>query len=558
METQPHPYVYLLGGSALASAAVAGFALLRRRFPGMRSLALTGGLLAWWGLCSALAWLYAGSDWSHVWYYAMYLGVVGVPLGFLILVLDAIQQLRWLRRGRLALLMIEPCLMLLAVWTNDLHHLFVTHFGIFNRQGLVYLEIQRGPVYWINVVYSYLILLACMVLLLRKLRRSAPLFRWQIAAFIVGASLPWVGNIATLSGLLPVRGLDVTPVAFGLTAIIFYYALSSRASHNLLPMARGMLLEILSDGLLVLDANFRFLDANPAAERLLGMDARSLIGREAVEVFPHWRELAAILDPPQEYSAQAQGRHNPSQYLDLKVTPILNKGVLTGWLILFRDITDRWQMDQYLRNANQELQTRLTEIEALHQELRAQAIRDPLTNLYNRRYLEETLENELARAERDGSPVAVIMMDADHFKRINDVHGHKAGDLALQALARIIHLYIRKSDIACRYGGEEFVIVMPNTEMEVARERAEKIREDFRQVDFIGPGTRGETSLSIGIATYPLAGTRGDEVLDAADQAMYTAKVEGGNRVKLQTLPVKKTGIPVDPSLRPARKNKPE
>lgn len=558
MEIQLHPYVYFLGISALTSAVVAGFALLQPRLRGMRSLAMTGGLLTWWSLCSSLAWLYAGSELSHLWFYAMYLGVVGVPLSFLILVLDATHQLRWLTPWRLVVLLLEPALMLLVVWSNDLHHLFVTRFSTFSREGLVYLEIQRGPLYWANVVYSYLLLLACMVLLLRRLSRSAPLFRWQIAAFLAGASLPWLGNIITLGGLLPLRGLDITPAAFGFSAVIFYYALSSPARYNLLPMARGILLEVLSDGLLVLDGNFRFLDVNPAAERLLEMEARDLIGREIVEVFPHWQELAAILDSPREFSAQAQGRRNPAQFLDLKVTPILNKGILTGWLVLFRDITDRWHVEQQMRQANQELQTRLTEIEALHQELRALAIRDPLTNLYNRRYLEETLENELARAERDGNPVTVIMMDADHFKRINDVHGHKAGDLALQALARIIQLYIRKSDIACRYGGEEFVIVMPNTELEVARERAELIREDFRQVNFIGTNLRAETSLSIGIATYPLAGTRGDEVLDAADQAMYAAKVEGGNRIKLQTAPVKKTSIPAEPPTPPATKTKPE
>ncbi len=557
MTTQPHPYVYFLGISTLVSAAVGVLALLRRRSPGMRSLVMICGLLVSWSFFYALTWLYAGSEWSHIWFYAMYLGVAGVPLAFLVLVLDAIQQLRWLTPGRLALLLLEPVLMVLAVWTNDLHHLFVTRFAFSHIGGLVYLEIQRGPIYWVNVVYSYLLLLVSMALLVRRLNHNAPLFRWQITACIIGASLPWLGNIATLSGLVPLHVLDITPVTFGITAIVFYFALSSRARYNLLPTARGMLLEILSDGLLVLDTNFRFLVVNPAAERLLGMEARDLIGREAGEVFPHWHRLAALLDPPREYSAQAQGQHNPSLYLDLKVTPITNKGRVTGWLVLFRDITDRWQVEQQMLKANQELKARLTEIESLQQELRAQAIRDPLTNLYNRRYLEESLENELARAERENQPVAIIMLDADHFKRINDVHGHKAGDLALQALAHIIQLYIRKSDIACRYGGEEFVIVMPNTGLEVARERAEMIRGDFRQVDFIGPGARTGTSLSIGIAIYPLSGRRGDEVLDAADQAMYAAKMEGGNRIK-QALPVKKKDIPVEPPAPPVPKNKPE
>ena len=439
----------------------------------------------------------------------MYLAVVAVPLSFLILVLEITHTLKWLSKERLALLMLEPVVMLIAVWTNDLHHQFIARFSSFAQDGLIYMEFQRGPLYWINVFYSYSLLLVCMVLLVRTFARTAPLFRRQLSAFMLGASLPWLGNIAMLAGLLPFRGLDITPIVFGVTALIFYFTLSSRLRFNLLPVARSLILQVLSDGLVVADANFTYLDVNPAAERILGISARDLIGREAFQVFPEWKEfLGRLSEHPEEINVQIQGRQNPARHFDLKVTPITNEETVTGYLILFRDITDRWQAEQQVRQANLELQARFNEIEALQQELRTQATRDPLTNLYNRRYLEETLENELARAEREGNFVSIIMLDADKFKRINDLHGHKAGDLALQALARIIHLYIRKSDIACRYGGEEFVIVMPNTGMEVARDRAEKIREDFHRVNFIGPGTEWETSLSIGIAAYPISGTR--------------------------------------------------
>ncbi len=493
----------------------------------------------------------------------MYLAVVGVPLSFLILVREVIHQKAWFTGGRLALLLVEPVLMTLAVWTNDLHHEFVPRFSSYAQNGLIYMQVQRGPLYWANVLYSYLLLLGCMILLVRTFARTAPLFRRQLMAFMLGASLPWLGNIAMLAGLVPFRGLDITPIMFGLTALIFYFTLNSQLRFNLLPVARSLLLQVLSDGLLVLDGNFFFLDANPAAERILGVRARDIIGKDSLQVFPEWKELGPLLiEHPEEISIQAQGRYDRSRHFDLKITPVKKEGTVTGYLVLFRDITDRWEVEQQVRQANLELQARVNEIEALQNELRAQATRDPLTNLYNRRYLEETLENELARAEREGNPVSIIMMDADRFKRINDLHGHKAGDLALQALSRIIQLYIRKSDIACRYGGEEFVIVMPNTQMEVARDRAEKIREDFRNLDFIGPGTEAETSLSIGIAAYPLSGTRGEDVLDAADQAMYAAKIDGGNRIKLQDSPVRKP-TPADqsalfPSIKPEEKTKPE
>jgi diguanylate cyclase (GGDEF)-like protein len=236
-----------------------------------------------------------------------------------------------------------------------------------------------------------------------------------------------------------------------------------------------------------------------------------------------------------------------ARYYDVKATPITREEAITGYLVLFRDITDRWRAEQELRQANHELKTRLQEIEILQRELRLQATRDPLTNLYNRRYLEEILEKELARAARKSSPVSIIMLDADKFKRVNDIFGHKAGDRALQSLAGIILKYIRSSDIACRYGGEEFVIVMPNTEPEIARERAEHIRHDFYQVEFDGPESAGQTSLSIGIAAYPRSGLRADAMLDAADQAMYAAKRSGGNRIKLHAGNPKSDTLRLDP-----------
>lgn len=548
MPSPIHPYSYFFLASAIICAVTAVLAFLRRRSFGMAWLAILAGLMAVWAFFNALAWLNAGEAGAKLWLYISLSAALIMPVSMFALVLEvAHRPARFKGWWMPALLLIEPVLGLFALWTNDFHHLFITSFNTFTQDGLVYLDLQRGPLSWVSVGYTYLILVICMVMLIEALMSSAPLFRWQIAAFIAGISVPWIANIISLLGLLPFRGLNLTTAGFGITSVIFYIALAGSSRFNLLPMARGLLLEVLTDGLLVMDAGFRFLDVNPAAERLLRRSAREMVGRTAHEVLPHWNDMLALLEQRDgEINTQVQGRLNPSQYFDLKIMPIQNAEEVTGYLVLFRDVTDRWLVEQQIREANRELHTRLTEIEALQQELRALATRDPLTNLYNRRYLEEALENELARAERDGSPIAVIMLDADKFKRINDLHGHKAGDMALQALARIIHLYIRKSDIACRYGGEEFVIVMPHTGVEVARERAEKIREDFRRVDFIGPGTAAETSLSIGIAVYPLSGLRGEEVLDAADQAMYAAKMEGGNRIRLQTEPVVKPALPPD------------
>lgn len=161
--------------------------------------------------------------------------------------------------------------------------------------------------------------------------------------------------------------------------------------------------------------------------------------------------------------------------------------------------------------------------------LREQSILDPLTGLFNRRYLEETMERERAR---NGQPLAVIAIDVDHFKRFNDSHGHEAGDQALVALARLLRESVRNTDIACRYGGEEFVMLMPDTPAAIAAERAEALRVQVRELCLRFSGGQQEpVAISVGPAVAPGDGTRADVLLlRNADTALYAAKAGGRDR----------------------------
>jgi diguanylate cyclase (GGDEF)-like protein/PAS domain S-box-containing protein len=183
-----------------------------------------------------------------------------------------------------------------------------------------------------------------------------------------------------------------------------------------------------------------------------------------------------------------------------------------------------------LRQANVRLKAQLSQIEKLQGELREQAIRDPLTGLFNRRYLLETLTREIDRARRENWPVSVIVIDIDLFKKVNDAYGHKGGDLVLVALGDLLKNNTRVADIACRYGGEEFVIVMPKAYPLVAFERAEQIRIKFEMLRVPYEDVELNATISLGIAVFPLNGTGDDEVLIRADRALYQAKQAGRNR----------------------------
>jgi len=169
----------------------------------------------------------------------------------------------------------------------------------------------------------------------------------------------------------------------------------------------------------------------------------------------------------------------------------------------------------------------------LRESLREQATLDALTGLYNRRYLDEVLARELHAAVRRRSPLCVTMLDLDHFKLFNDTYGHEAGDTVLRELGHILQVNLRKSDISCRYGGEEFVLVFPDSSLADTCQRVEKIRALVKNL-VLRHGDQPATAITVsaGVAQARADGSTPSELLRAADDAMYAAKHAGGDRVE--------------------------
>jgi len=168
----------------------------------------------------------------------------------------------------------------------------------------------------------------------------------------------------------------------------------------------------------------------------------------------------------------------------------------------------------------------------LREALRTQSIKDPLTGLYNRRYLQELLDREIRRATRSSQPLGVLMLDLDHFKNFNDTYGHEAGDAVLRETASLLVRSIRAEDFVCRFGGEEFVVILPTADLRATTSRAERIRSKLRSlmVSYAGQSL-GPVTVSIGVAGLPIHGTADKILLQAADAALYRAKREGRDRV---------------------------
>lgn len=204
-----------------------------------------------------------------------------------------------------------------------------------------------------------------------------------------------------------------------------------------------------------------------------------------------------------------------------------------------------------LRKTRQELQRRVAEVESLQVQLLEQAIRDPLTQLYNRRHFDPSFEREWARCQRQRQVMSLMLLDIDHFKKVNDQYGHEAGDEVLRAVAQTLTRFFRDEDLVARLGGEEFSVLMPGIGAEACVQRAEALRERLAaQRTALPSGAELSVTVSIGVASYPAQGDDPAHLMRSADQALYAAKRAGRNAVRLGDSPVAQPANP-DPQVPP-------
>ncbi|MBN2044528.1 MAG: diguanylate cyclase [Anaerolineales bacterium] len=288
------------------------------------------------------------------------------------------------------------------------------------------------------------------------------------------------------------------------------------------------LFEAAQDGILILNANTgAIIDVNPFLVQMLGFSREEFLGKKL------W-EIGAFIDT--QASKDAFQTLQLDEYIRYRDLPLRSKD---GQLFQVEFISNvYWAGSEQVIQCNirditerKKAHDALLKSEAL---LREQSVRDHLTGLFNRRYMEETLGRELRRARRKQLTLGIIMCDVDDFKRFNDTWGHTAGDLVLNGLGKLLLKYVRGEDIACRYGGDEFIIVLPEATQAVAYERARIICDKTKLLEFHWEGKiLGAITLSLGVAIFPADGFTSAAVLKSVDMALYRAKKEGRGQVVL-------------------------
>ena len=305
---------------------------------------------------------------------------------------------------------------------------------------------------------------------------------------------------------------------------------------------RARAFDYLYDAVVVTDLQGIVTDWNPGAEKLYGYKRDEIIGKpvsilhapEDVERIT--AEVFAAIERQGYWTGEIKkvAKDQSVGWIESSVIPLFdeqNRSI--GALGINRDITQRRKIQQELLAANENLKSHLQEIELLQDKLREQAILDPLTGFYNRRYLIDMMQREIARAKRENTPISIAIMDLDHFKKINDTYGHKGGDAVLEAMAKLFLSHVRASDIVCRYGGEEFVFLMPGASIDHAAERMEELRIIIEAKSIVHNDKTIPVTASIGVASYPLNGEDDEALLLEADNMLYNSKRNGRNQVSV-------------------------
>ena len=366
MNPQNLPYIIVSAAAAAIALSVAIYAWRQRAVPGGSYLALLMLAVAVWALSSAGEFAAVSGPAKIWWSKVTYFGIVSVAPLWLLFILDYGQHSEWLTPRRIALMWLVPLITLGLVMTNEWHHLIwptITPSSGAPGATLIY---GHGIGFWVEWVYSYLLMVWGTVLLVRMTLRSSRLYRRQVAVMLAGAAMPWLGNVLYIAGLVPLPGLDLTPLAFALTGLPAAVGFTRFQILDLVPVARDALVESMGEGVLVVDAHNRVVDLNAVACRFIGCDAASAIGKQADTVLAKWPDLVARYeDVPEAQVEIAVDRPDGLGRLDLRISPLYDRRKrLTGRLIVSRDVTERWQAQQVLKQYASELEARNTELDA--------------------------------------------------------------------------------------------------------------------------------------------------------------------------------------------------
>lgn len=402
----------------------------------------------------------------------------------------------------------------LVIWTNPLHHMFRGHPQLETTSSpFLILVNDYGPWFYAYAAVGYLPFLFSFLLMGRAYHSGQRVYRRQIILLFVSVSVPLGMDMLYTFDLSPIPNFNLTTMFFGLSATVIGAGLFRLRLFDLLPIVQDIVIENMADGVLVLDLQDRIVNINPAAREIIQAQVdSSMVGVSIRDATARTPELLKRLQGLNEGRGEIVLEGDPQKYFDINISLVKNPPAkVIGRVVIFHEMTEQVH---------------------LFEEVKRLAMLDPLTEVYNRRHFFQTLVQEIMRVNRYGHSLGLIMLDLDHFKRVNDTYGHIVGDGVLKTVAKICRENVRVIDLVARYGGEEFVVLLPQTPLSQTRETAERLRRmigdqplHVHEFAITLTASVGGTSLPPGEEVSP------EDLIESVDQNLYAAKAQGRNCV---------------------------
>lgn len=394
-----------------------------------------------------------------------------------------------------------PFITLILVSTNEFHHLFYNKISINKYMNLNVSVLDKGFWYIISSSYSYLIFIIGQILFYKSWRKTESRKKVQSLLLLIGGTFPLGFGTIYLFGLT--LGVDPVPIGYIILFIFYYIAIFKFDFLEMKDKIRNTSFEQIDEGIIVVDMKGKLIDFNNAAKKVFVWLTQNNIGINLNDI--------------SDYLFVINDNHFEVMYKDkiyfFRTTYIHDRDKVSGKIYIFQDITERKSMIN---------------------KLEYNAKYDFLSQVYNRHQFFELAEIELYKANRYGSFFSLLMLDIDLFKNINDTYGHVAGDSVIRAVAKECREKLRPSDIIGRYGGEEFLILLPSTSIQSASIVADKIKQIIEKLEVSFNDNIIKLTVSIGVSDYLGSGNAElKDLIHNADTALYKAKNNGRNRVEI-------------------------
>ena len=429
-----------------------------------------------------------------------YFGLAFIPSFWFLLAYKFYFKKSYSMRLYLTILFI-PFITLILVSTNEFHHLFYDEISINKYKNFNVSILDKGFWYAISTTYSYLVFTIGQILFYKSWKKSESRKKIQSLLLLIGGSFPLGLSVVYLTGFT--SGIDPVPIGYVILFVFYYIAIFKFEFLEMKDKIRDISFEKIDEGIIVVDMKGQLIDFNNAGKKVFLWLTQNNIGLNLNEISDY---LFVVNDNHFEVM------YNNKIYF-FRTTYIHDKDKVSGKIYIFQDITERKSMIN---------------------KLEYNAKYDFLSRVYNRHQFFELAEIELYKANRYGTVFSLLMLDIDLFKNINDNYGHVAGDTVIKAVAKECKERLRPSDIIGRYGGEEFLFLLPSTNIESASIVADNIRQIIEKMKVPFNNEVIKLTVSIGVSSYfGFGDAELKDLIHNADIALYKAKNNGRNRVEL-------------------------